>query len=232
MIKPRPYIDIACKDCGVLAKRRVDSLSYWGGRCASCSAKEVSSRPAIKKAKSDAAKKLIKSLGGKIHNCGKGVKSGNKNPSWKGGRPLCKDCKTQLGSYKAIRCVVCNAKSKIGTSRTRQYKDKMMELMPRGSNHWNWNGGSSGENRLIRMSARYKEWRVSVFNRDNYTCQVCGNRGGGGRQVILNADHIYPFCDYPELRFDISNGRTLCKDCHKETDTFGWKMANKRNKVK
>jgi len=76
-----------------------------------------------------------------------------------------------------------------------------------------------------------------VFQRDNYTCQICGVRGG----VTLNADH-YPerFADIVR-RFsiksreeaysikeiwDISLGRTVCEDCHKKTDNFGIKVFN------
>lgn len=71
-------------------------------------------------------------------------------------------------------------------------------------------------NRRIRYSTKMNNWRVSVFERDNYTCQHCKVRGG-----TLNADHIKPFATYPELRFELSNGRTLCVDCHRKTDTWG-----------
>lgn len=78
-----------------------------------------------------------------------------------------------------------------------------------------WKGGVSSKNVLIRSSYQYADWRKSVFERDNYTCQICNARG-----VKLHADHIKPFAYFPELRFDITNGRTLCVPCHKETDTY------------
>jgi hypothetical protein len=61
----------------------------------------------------------------------------------------------------------------------------------------------------IRHSFAYKEWVKDVFTRDNFTCQICGKHGGQ-----LNAHHIKPFAKYPELRLIVSNGITLCKDCH------------------
>jgi len=91
-----------------------------------------------------------------------------------------------------------------------------------------WRGGITPLITRLRMSKEYKIWRTSVFERDNYTCIWCGARSGNGKSVILNADHIKPFCDYPELRFVIDNGRTLCIDCHRKTDTFGIKIFKNR----
>lgn len=95
-----------------------------------------------------------------------------------------------------------------------------------------WRGGVSEKNKLIRNSLEYRLWRKSVFERDNYTCIWCFKKGGWSkiekRQIKLNADHIKPFAMYPELRFAIDNGRTLCVDCHQKTDTWGGKVINIR----
>lgn len=76
----------------------------------------------------------------------------------------------------------------------------------------------------IRKSDTYKLWRKSVFERDDYTCVECGAKNGFGKTITLNADHIKPFSLFPELRFDLSNGRTLCVPCHRETPTYGFKL--------
>jgi len=62
-------------------------------------------------------------------------------------------------------------------------------------------------NRSIKI---YKEWRTAVFERDNFTCKVCGTKG-----IKLNAHHIEKWADCEESRFDINNGITLCESCHK-----------------
>lgn len=85
----------------------------------------------------------------------------------------------------------------------------------RGEKHWNWKGGLTNKNIQLRNTIEYKKWRNEIYKRDKYTCQICKVKGGK-----LNADHIKRFADYPELRFELSNGRTLCIDCHKKTDTY------------
>lgn len=61
-----------------------------------------------------------------------------------------------------------------------------------------------------RNSTKYRQWRTAVFERDNYICQDCGQRGGN-----LNAHHLKSFKNYPRQRYVISNGITLCEKCHR-----------------
>ena len=82
--------------------------------------------------------------------------------------------------------------------------------VPRGEAVKTFKDGKTAERRGVRFSAEYKRWRYDVFSRDAFTCQHCGDGKGGN----LNAHHIKPFSDFPDLRFDISNGITLCEICH------------------
>ncbi len=109
------------------------------------------------------------------------------------------------------------------TLKDREFSDehrKKLSDAQRGEKNRNWKGGITPINKVIRTSKEYKLWRTAVFERDDYTCIWCGARSGKGKDVVLHADHIKPFCDYPELRFAIDNGRTLCVPCHKTTDTY------------
>lgn len=91
-------------------------------------------------------------------------------------------------------------------------------LAIRGESHHNWKGGITQENQRIRTSLEMKLWKRAVLERDNFTCVECGIRG-----VQFDVDHIKPFAIYPELRFAIDNGRTLCKPCHLNTPTWGFR---------
>lgn len=72
----------------------------------------------------------------------------------------------------------------------------------------------------IKKSLDYKLWREAVFTRDKFTCQDCKIQGGE-----LQAHHIKPQSIFPELRFAIDNGLTLCRSCHTKTDTWGLRNA-------
>lgn len=125
----------------------------------------------------------------------------NRNAWNKGTKGLCKPNK---GTFKPGQLV----------SPATQFKKGQMSK----EKNVNWKGGVTPINLAIRTSTEYKVWRKSVFERDRYTCQICHIKGGR-----LNADHIKPFASHPELRMELSNGRTLCEPCHRKTPTYARK---------
>ena len=94
-----------------------------------------------------------------------------------------------------------------------QFKSENM----RGEKHPMWKGGLTPENAKWRQTKEYRQWREAVGNRDKWECIECGAK------AQLQADHIKPYILYPELRYDISNGRILCIYCHKKTDSYAGK---------
>jgi len=144
-------------------------------------------------------------------NKGKPGLSGKNNPRYIRVEKDCLECKKHfiVKKYREETALFC--------SKECAYKNK--------------DRGLSTENEKIRRSLAYRAWRTLVFERDNYTCQECGIKSGNGKAVYLQADHIKPFALYPELRFEVSNGRTLCILCHRKTDTYGGKRMFRLNRA-
>ena len=131
-----------------------------------------------------------------------------------------------------VSCSFCSKKTKTwNTSRRRNknfycsrtcYSSSLKELTQEKSTRWE--GGKTSLTIAIRTGHQYKDWRDSVFKRDNYMCQHCCQRGGR-----LEADHIitvsnivraFNIKNITEARenfflWEISNGRTLCELCHR-----------------
>lgn len=105
-----------------------------------------------------------------------------------------------------------------GKKRTLLTRKRISEAH-RAEKSYLWKGGITKEYYRIRHSIEFKFWRESVFKRDNWTCQDCGKRG-----CILHPHHIKRFAYYPELRFELSNGKTLCKECHLKIHFKTWKL--------
>ena len=85
-----------------------------------------------------------------------------------------------------------------------------------GENSHKWNHALTDEERdknENRTHTRdYVAWRKEVFKRDGYLCQKCGVDKSGA----LNAHHIESYANNPDMRTSVSNGVTLCEDCHKD----------------
>lgn len=130
-----------------------------------------------------------------------------------------------VGNWMKGRIIPKETREKISKTAKKKGIGKWM-FGRKGATASNWKGGLTEKNTIVRNSAEYSLWREAVFKRDNFTCIWCGDNTGGN----LNADHIKPFSDYPELRLAVDNGRTLCEKCHKTTETWGSKILKLRKK--
>jgi len=72
-----------------------------------------------------------------------------------------------------------------------------------------------------RESRRMKAWRAAVLERDEHSCRECGST------VDVTAHHVFKLADFPEVAFDINNGKSLCPECHKATDNYGRRGGRK-----
>lgn len=104
-----------------------------------------------------------------------------------------------------------------------------------------WNKGLRDPKRdvilLLRDCYLYDDWRLKVFTRDNFKCVKCGGKNIEGHHIkafstIIYENNITNFEEGEscEILWDINNGMTLCKSCHKETDNYGWKIKNVKHK--
>lgn len=121
----------------------------------------------------------------------------------------------------------------LGMIRSKETREKISKALigkfnPKisGENHYAWKGGVRTENNKIRASLQGRLWRKAVFERDNFTCQKYGTRGGE-----LVAHHIQNFSDFVELRFAIDNGITLSKKAHNEFHKIYGKKNNTREQL-
>lgn len=166
-------------------------------------------------------------------NCGKAFKQKRPKQMY-----CCNECRLHRknkNKYELVKCDFCGKEFEKLKCYT---KDKTHLYC---SNECRWNGFSkfySGENspeynhdkpleeRLKdRKYIEYYEWRKQVYEKDNYTCQCCGDNKGGN----LVAHHILNYSEHDNLKIDINNGITLCKNCHKLFhDTYGYTKNNEK----
>lgn len=129
------------------------------------------------------------------------------HPSWKGGNI------TKI-------CIICGDEFEVIPANinqkccSRKCGDKYRSKNIKGLNNPNYNPDLTDEDRIKNKSRthskEYKQWRLNVFKRDNFTCQICNNIG------FLNAHHIESYNNNPDLRTILENGITLCKECHND----------------
>lgn len=158
-------------------------------------------------------------------NKSKSIKLSGENAPWFG-IPMSEETKNKLSIAKKGKYVGINNKL-FGIPKTEEHKRNMGIAFKRigkwkgdsnprhlnplnGEDNGNWQGGITSENQRIRSTDEYKNWRISVFSKDNYICQCCGDSKGNN----LESHHIENFSSNEDLRFNVDNGITLCKNCH------------------
>lgn len=105
-------------------------------------------------------------------------------------------------------------------------KLSLKKLGKKGKDSNAWRGGLTIKSTLIRASLEGKLWIRAILERDMFTCQKCKVQGR-----YFNAHHILNFSKYPEFRFAIDNGITLCKKCHKNFHTKYGKKNNTKGQL-
>ena len=67
-------------------------------------------------------------------------------------------------------------------------------------------------------NARHRQWREAVLKRAGYLCEECKRYGRTDKRGLpvaaTTAHHIKHRDEYPELQYDVTNGRALCESCH------------------
>jgi YHS domain-containing protein len=101
---------------------------------------------------------------------------------------------------------------------------KNVVLMNVGENNPMYKKDKIISNRYLRYTYEGTEFIKNVYKKDNWKCVICG------KSKDLNAHHLNSFTRFKELRYDVNNGVTLCKPCHKEFhSSFGRKTFTEEN---
>lgn len=160
-------------------------------------------------------------------------KKGPENPNWKGGKidRTCKNC------FKVFKVYPSDIKPTESEPNPASFcSQKCKGLAFRGANSPVWNGGLMTVTTYLREKLHkmpeHKEWHAAILRRDGWKCVFCGVASNGKN---LEVDHIksvtailkeYGITTTEQARdcsalWDTENGRSLCKKCHRKTDTFG-----------
>lgn len=168
----------------------------------------------------------------------KGIK-GDKTLTWKGGIPSCNKCGTLFSYYnktgKCIDCkkkeiresvfcpcgvifektlsrkkVFCSKECPFYISNLANYRTGKIGLSGKDSPHWKEDRTKLIKSEKKHLDGRYREWMFSVKKRDNWSCRISDINCKGR----LESHHILNWKEYPELRYEINNGITLCHAHH------------------
>jgi hypothetical protein len=135
------------------------------------------------------------------------------------------------------------SKSHKGMKHTQEELLKMSMSQVGFKNH-QWKGGITKLYRRVRNSKFYRKWRNGILKINGRICMFCKTTDG-----LIDVDH-YPITyssiikkfklENPEMNnddlyikiisspdmWDVNNCRVLCRNCHKKTESYGYKKNN------
>ena len=118
---------------------------------------------------------------------------------------------TRKRTILTVNCRTCDSKFQKHASEIRKNTGTFHFCSPncwyahnQKTNHYLWSGGQH-----LRLCPDGRRWRIAVLMRDKGFCRLCHV------QDRLEAHHIYPFSTHPGKRWNLDNGITLCRDCHR-----------------
>ena len=237
-IYKKQYVDISGKTYNRLIAicyvKTLDGRAIWKFKCQCGTEKEIDAKSVrTGNTKSCGCAKLVRgpnqSLTGQrfgyltVIECdGKGSRSDYR---WKckcdcGNHTIVDTAPLKYGHIKSCGCLMRETVIRLNKQRA-------------GPNHPLWNPNITQKQRELRRverkwsSPRLNRWRTKVYSRDRYTCQKCKDARGGN----LNAHHICSWAYYPRLRYILSNGITLCRECHKGFHNKFGRIKNTRKQL-
>ena len=189
-------------DCGNNVSVSSWNLNSGGTRSCGCLKSELSSEKAHKMIERTTIDMVGKVFGRWT------VISQEQNPNPDVRRGAFWKCKCSCGGERVVRGDILRS----GQSQSCGCLHAEIVAKQCGPMHPSWNPCISDEERIKgRRYPEYREWRKSVFKRDDYVCQKCGEKGWR-----LNSHHIESYDINKGLRTVLENGVTLCRDCHKK----------------
>jgi len=150
----------------------------------------------------------------------------------------------QLGQKQSKETIEKRRLKNLGKKRTEEWKKQTSDRMKienkkrilENKHNW-WKGGITPLRGKIYQSFQWRQWRTNIFQRDNYICQKCKQKGGSLEvhhiklfALILQENNIKTLeqAIQCEELWNINNGITLCLECHKKTDNYRGKGLKKR----
>lgn len=189
--------------CGHLCKTSLQHFKNGGGRkCKKCTKEDVSAR--VRKPYEDIVK-LFEEHGAKLL--------------------------TPKNEYFGIKQSVEYQCSCGNTSHTSVYHwehghTRCTKCRPTGPDNSHWKHDKPDYMRIAkRQYPEYNLWRKEVFARDKCKCKCCGSK------IRINAHHILNYSEYYDLQHEISNGITLCKECHDEFHKRYGRFHNNKEQI-